>query len=367
MKILKIYWPILILAWVKLTLQTAWCTQTLHDIDCTEQVFNDPSFNRKTVRVARYAPDHDIRELPPAVVFFHGGPGIQNEGQFNQFISQFTAKGYKVYVPEIIGSSYYATSGMDANEYKRNYCTDIQAVLNFVKGDSSGKIYAITHSLGCHQLFHFMVHPQSKFNLEAVCAIAGPWDVGANRLNAMAPTGKYDGYETAKFRITHNLELSHVGCYVVLENHESPMTGSFNPVVNEELNKNFSVLYNVTHLPKTLPVLLVHAQDDAVVHFSLSLCMFKALKDQGHPVSCYFLSTDNHGFIKNPLTPGEPDAASELREKAAENMLNFFETPHGSIYFDNHTVELESISLDRDIREIHKEFLVEYNTRTTTL
>ncbi len=363
MKNFKIYGLVFALAWAVGTLQAAYCVQTEHDIPCAEQIFNDADFNRTTVHLNRYVPAY-ISEMSPAVVFFHGGPCIQNEGQFNQFISQFTGKGYKVYVPEIIGSSYYPTSGMDANEYKRNYCTDIQAVLNFVNEDSKGKKYAISHSLGCHQLFHFMTDPQSQFDLAAVCAIAGPWDVGASRLNAMVPSGKYDDYEAASFHISRTLGMSHVGCYAVLEDHKKPITEFYNPVVNEELNKNFSALYTVMHLKKVPPVLLAHAQDDAIVHFSLSLGMLKALKEQGHPVSCYFLSTGDHGFIKNPLISGEPDTTSALREKAVENMLNFFEFPGELIYLDNEVVKLETILLDRDVRKIHQEFLSEYNSKT---
>jgi acetyl esterase/lipase len=118
------------------------------------------------------------------------------------------------------------------------------------------------------------------------------------------------------------------------------------------------------HLKKVPPVLLAHAQDDAIVHFSLSLGMLKALKEQGHPVSCYFLSTGDHGFIKNPLISGEPDTTSALREKAVENMLNFFEFPGELIYLDNEVVKLETILLDRDVRKIHQEFLSEYNSKT---
>jgi hypothetical protein len=92
--------------------------------------------------------------------------------------------------------------------------------------------------------------------------------------------------------------------------------------------------------------------------------MFEALKEQGNSVSCYFLSTGGHGFIKNPLVPKQADTTSALHERAVENMLNFFESPRESIYLDNQTIKLEAIPLDRDVRKIHKEFLIEYNSQT---
>jgi predicted alpha/beta-fold hydrolase len=235
-------------------------------------------------------------------------------------------EGYKVYVPEIIGSIYYADGGMGANEYKRNYCTDIQAVVNFVNEDSKGKQYVISHSLGGHQLFHFMADPQSKFDFAAICGIAAPWNIGASRLNQMVPSGTCDDYEAKKTEIMRVLAMSHIGWYAVLGNDEKRMTESYNPVVDKELNKKFSALYNVMHLKKGSPVLLVHAQDDGIVPFSLSLDMFKALKEQGHLVSCYLLSTGDHGFIKNPLVPEERDTTLVLREKTVEYMVSFFKS-----------------------------------------
>ena len=293
------------------------------------------------------------------MVFLHGGPGLQNEGQFDQFISHFTSVGFRVYVPEIIGSAYYQTYSLDANEYKKNYCTDIQAVVNHMESDAPGKKYAVSHSLGCHQLFHFMLQPQSKYNFEAVSAIAGPWDIGANRLNILAPDWR-DNFDARSLRIMATAMNSHVGELIIRENHELPMTRTYNPVVTEDLNKSFSVIYKIEKNVKLPPVFFLHAKDDKQVCFSLSLNMLDALKKNGNAVSGYFSSTGDHGFIKNPMDPAEEDVHTALRNNSVEKMLSFFDSPNENIYFDDQVTALENISIDLDAKQEHQKFLQGY-------
>ena len=147
---------ILVSTGVLFSFQSAKAGKTEYNIPCEEQTFTDSYYNRQSVHISHYTPEDPVSKNAPSILFLHGGPGIKNEGQLDQFISQFTMQGINVYVPEIIGSSYYEANGMDANEYKKNYCTDIQATINHITEQSSGDIYGIAHSLGCHQLFHFL-------------------------------------------------------------------------------------------------------------------------------------------------------------------------------------------------------------------
>lgn len=139
------------------------------------------------------------------------------------------------------------------------------------------------------------------------------------------------------------------------------MTEDYNPVVDENLNKKFSTLNHVQKLAKIPPMLVMHPTDDKQVCFSLSLDMFEALRKGGNKVSGYFLSTGDHGFIKNPTTPELVDTNWELREKAIGNILGFFNSPNILIYLDNQEIEFEKISVDRDARKEHKEFLKSLN------
>jgi alpha-beta hydrolase superfamily lysophospholipase len=352
---------------VFLNLSPAWGGKEEYDIACEEQVFNEPSLNRNWVHISRYTPDTEVTENPPSIIFLHGGPEVKNEGQFDQFISQFTNNGFNVYVPEIIGSSYYpGRDGMDANEYKQNYRTDIQAVINHMEENSPGKKYAITHSLGCHQLLRFLSHPESKFNFEAASTIGGAWDLGANRLFATTKGKNWKDFPRNHIDLTlmSSTQRSCLGIYAKLEGDEKPMTRSYNVGVDRELNKRFSVLYQVDQSTKIPPLQLIHAKDDKQVSFSLSLKMFEALKFHDHTVAGYFLSTGDHGFIKNPLDSTAPDTTAGIRQHAAENILDFFAKPEaasGSIYFDGQVTEIQNISIDHDALKEHQQFLEEYH------
>lgn len=348
-----------------MNLSPAWGGKEEDDIDCEEQIFSEPSLNRKIVHISRYTPDTEVSENSPSLMFLHGGPGIVNEGQFDQFISEFTNLGFRVYVPEIIGSGYYQDAAqMDANEYKQNYRTDIQAVIDHMNLDSPGKKYAISHSLGCHQLLRFLSHDESRFNFEAVTAIAGPWDLGANKLYSMAKNWRTD-YKSKEQTIKGNIVRSYVGVYAKLEEGEKPMTTSYNVTVDMELNKRFSVLYQESQFGKLPPVQLIHAQDDKLVNFSLSLKMFEALKARDNNVAGYFISTGDHGFIKNPLDSSATDTLTETRQSAVKNILDFFANPqarNGSILFDGQEVaEISSLPIEYDALKEHETFLKEYH------
>ncbi|MBY0501560.1 MAG: hypothetical protein K2P93_06120 [Alphaproteobacteria bacterium] len=330
-----------------------------YDIPCEEQTFSDSSFNRSSVHVSQYTPEDSKNNNSHSILFLHGGPGISNEGQFDLFISEFTNQGFSVYVPEIIGSSYYDTSGMDANEYRKNYFKDIQATLDNIKENSSGDIYAISHSIGCHQLFHFVSGPGNKV-FKKISAIAGPWDVGANRLYVL---GKHwrNGYENIQENIRGSCLRSFVGSYAKLEEGQKPMTTSYNPVVTRELNHRFSILYNIDQLPKTLPIQLLHAKDDKLVDFSLSLAMYSALANSGYKVYGYFMPKGDHGFIKNPTQLNDPDLTSEERISAAKSILHFFEQEEireNSIYFNNNPIQdIQDVPSDWNSITEHEEFL----------
>lgn len=332
-----------------------------YDIPCEEQTFTDSHYNRQSLRLSHYTPEDPVSKNAPSILFLHGGPGIKNEGQFDQFISQFTMQGFNVYVPEIIGSSYYEANGMDANEYKKIYCTDIQATIDHIKEKSSGDIYGIAHSLGCHQLFHFISQPESTL-LKKVSAIAGSWDMGANRLYSLG----WRNWKNSPKRLNSictECTRFFVGPHAKLENDEKPMASDYNPVVTSALNKRFSVLYNVDKLPKVTPIQLIHAEDDSMVAFSLSLAMYKALKENDHKVSGYFISTGDHGFIKS-CDNMYPDEIERL-ENTTKNILNFFregEIRENSIFFDDTPIEdLQEIPLERDALKEHKKFLKHYS------
>src|SRR5690348_4359770 len=105
MKSSKFYFPILIFSVMMLRLQPVWAGKEEYDIPCDRQVFINPAPHqippssdlcRDTVHITRYLSDNSVSEDAPSIVFFHGGPDLKNEGQFDEFAKQFTDHGYKV-------------------------------------------------------------------------------------------------------------------------------------------------------------------------------------------------------------------------------------------------------------------------------
>ena len=186
--------------------------------------------------------------------------------------------------------------------------------------------------------------------------------MGANRLYVLGGDWRKE-YKNKEENIRGSCVRSFVGMYTKLEEDEKPMTTSYNPIVTSELNKRFSVLYNVDKLPKTIPIQLIHAEDDKMVSFSLSLALHETLRNSEHKISGYFISQGDHGFIKN-FDCMSPDESKRL-EKAAKSILKFFgeeEIRENSIAFDDTSIkDLQAIPLERDALKEHEEFLRHYS------
>lgn len=364
---LKIFFSLLIYTFI---LSPAWSGKEDYDISCQEHIFKGGS--RKTVHVSRYTPEVLEDKNAPSIMFLHGGPNIKNEGQFESFFTFFTTHGYIVYVPEILGSSYYEERDKIINEYKQNFRSDIQAAFKDMQEKSSGKHYAIIHSLGCHQLIHTLCHSENDLKFEAVTAIAGAWDQGAKRLwhrllrETPAAKDQLNVYKYNPYFLSSIQADSctfDVGSQVQLERDEKPLTNIYNVVMNEELNKRFSSLYHIDRVkPNALPpIQVMHAKNDDQVAFSLSLDMFKALERYEHSVPGYFMSSGGHGFIKNPRESKEVDTMIDIRKKAAENILKFFNDPQagrGTVYLDDSRLNnINEITVECEAIKEHKRFL----------
>jgi hypothetical protein len=91
--------------------------------------------------------------------------------------------------------------------------------------------------------------------------------------------------------------------------------------------------------------------------------MYKALKENDHKVSGYFISTGDHGFIKS-CDNMYPDEIERL-ENTTKNILNFFregEIRENSIFFDDTPIEdLQEIPVEIDALKEHKKFLKHYS------
>jgi pimeloyl-ACP methyl ester carboxylesterase len=317
----------------------------------------------KAIRNALYIKKYESNKSNQnPIVFFHGGPEIVNEEQFSIMQNYFTQRGYTFYIPEIEGSTMYASSNKlpkefeltmipsglkllelnkfnatGLNEFSKNYADDVKDVLEEISKRHPGKkINIIAHSLGSHQVLRTLQHyPELSNKIEAVCSVAGTSDIGANRFintlkDAPPPHCSRDMFESLI-----RIESSRFLKSSANENQAGPNIDKHNnPCMNQQMNQAISVLYgDVSRFPA---LLIVHAVDDKTVFFQSSILLQQKIQQSGSIAHGLYFSTGAHQFIKNE---GKP----EIRIQALEGMEGFFNQPTQKIERDFSQLQYEDV------------------------
>jgi dipeptidyl aminopeptidase/acylaminoacyl peptidase len=77
------------------------------------------TFDERMIPAWFYRPAVRAGELPPVIVYPHGGPESQTRPQFNALFQYFVANGYGVLAPNVRGSTGYGTAFMNLDNVER--------------------------------------------------------------------------------------------------------------------------------------------------------------------------------------------------------------------------------------------------------
>lgn len=321
--------------------------------------------SRGAVYLKKYQPK---REIKNPIVFFHGGPGLVNQGQFSELISYFLNQGHTFYVPEIEGSGMYFKGlfpeGFDReaippglnllelnelketglNEFIQNYTHDVKDILNAVLDRHPGQqINLIAHSLGGHQLMRTLqLMPELKEKIGSICLVASMVDAGANRFYQVLETASQTGAKAETFyeSLVHDSKRFFKSAANFKQEGPKIDAGN-NPAVDPTMNQAISVLYSdLSNFP---PILICHAADDKQVFIQGSVLLFNKIKELGGQAHCIFWKTGGHQLLNNQ-----------------GSMMNVEILNRIALFFHNETIGLDSTLLElshEDVIAEHKAFL----------
>src|SRR5262249_45730096 len=77
------------------------------------------SFDGKEIPAWFYKPLAGSAELPPVIVYPHGGPESQTRPNFSALFQYFLARGYAILAPNVRGSSGYGTTFMNLDNIEK--------------------------------------------------------------------------------------------------------------------------------------------------------------------------------------------------------------------------------------------------------
>ena len=286
-----------------------------YDIECHTIEYPGIQHNRSQVHVTEYSATDIVPEK--TMIFLHGGPGIQNQDQYEPLVNQFTTNGFKVLIPEVEGSAYYALGKTAVNDYKSrpNYFNEIDSILNHVDNN----FHIIAHSLGAHQFMRYYVENPNAKKPATMTLIAGVTNIGAARfaitldrsMGSLRRESVEDAVETLN------------GVINMLWNHwvHGTAYNDCETTYSKENNEKFSLYYNIGKLNLFVPTHIMHAEDDPQVPFVNSLELAKAMQDKGITVKFTGTSLGEHSFIK------KESSNEELQTKLLKEIYNFTQKP----------------------------------------
>jgi dipeptidyl aminopeptidase/acylaminoacyl peptidase len=225
----------------------------------------------------------------PLVVYPHGGPHWRDWLRFDVFAQYWASKGYLVFQPNFRGSIGYGRKFLESGygEYGGRMIDDIAAgVRSLIKAGyaDAERVCAAGISYGGYAAL--MLAAKTEL-LTCAVSINGPTDI--------AQQVKFDrrGFRGEEKKLFREMQIEVIGDFEA----------------NRELLKSISPIAQASTISS--PVLLIHAEDDAVVDFAHSKRMNRELRRAGLESRLVEIEEGGHGLASR-------DALRAALEQSAE-------------------------------------------------
>ena len=336
------------------------------------------SGKRSAVFVRKYFLQGEVETKP--LIFFHGGPDIINEGQFNHFIEFMITKGHTIYVCEIAGSSLYskmASYPLDCteeikqkidqelkdlarlnekakkmftglNEFEQNYIVDVSTIIDYVHDQqiSAQPINIVCHSIGFHHVLRSLQKkPELHKKVDSLVDIAGTYDFALNRWWHRWVQNSYNSSIIVVLTDFSEDCLSYLQSPPSSKETGHAFTTTSNPVVTPDNYLPFSVCkFSLENAPRTL---IIHGGEDSNVDPMQSRRLERDLKKANKEVAALFYPHSRHEIIKN-LDESKNEEQAQEQTHCFEQMSLFLSNPS---YFLTHNINQSDADFEMDETE----------------
>lgn len=231
-------------------------------------------------------------QIPPLVMYPHGGPEMRDIYEFNRDAQIFAANGYAVFQPNFRGSSGYGIEFADAGrrQWGGTMQTDVEDGLLFLQASGKatpGRACIVGYSYGSYAALAAATLTPDAY--QCVIAGGGPSDL----LEQLKYVRVEDGSDSDNYEYW----VEHMG----------------HPSRDKDALRAASPSQRAQYVKA--PVLLIHGADDHVVPVKQSEIMLAALREAGKSVDFVKLEESGHSF-----------RTDEDERKELVSMLNFLST-----------------------------------------